>query len=57
MIKFPLPKHKRAATRITRRDVTEKYGVEPVYRMMFNESPLGPSPKVVAAIQEEAAKI
>lgn len=57
MSEFPLPVFKRPSTRISKRDVTEQYGVEPVYRMMFNESPLGPSPKVVAAIQEEAAKI
>ena len=57
MSEFPYPVFKRISTRMSKGDVTERYGVEPVYRMMFNESPLGPSPKVVAAIQEQAAKI
>lgn len=35
--------------------MAERFEVSPVYRLSFNESPLGPSPKVVAAIQAEAA--
>lgn len=57
MSNFPGPTFKRISTRMSKADVTEKYGVEPVYRMTFNESPLGASPKVVAAIQEAAATI
>lgn len=33
-----------------RDEIARKYGLDVVYRMSFNESPLGPSPKVVEAI-------
>ncbi len=38
----------------SKEEIQETYGVETVYRMCFNESPLGTSPKVVQAIQEAA---
>ena len=57
MSHFRLPTFKRPCTRTTKTDVVERYNIEPVYRMSYNESPLGPSPKVVAAIQEAAATI
>ena len=38
----------------SKEEIQETYGVKTVYRMSFNESPLGASPKVVRAIQEAA---
>lgn len=57
MIQKPLPNFPRLQTRLTDEDVQHKYGVTAVYRMNANESPLGPSPKVVAAIQEAAPRL
>lgn len=54
---FPLPKFDRLALRAEKEDVRQQFDLTAVYRMSFNESAYGPSPKVVAAIQEEAAKI
>ena len=34
--------------------IAQKYGLDVVYRMSHNESPLGPSPKVIEAITEAA---
>lgn len=47
----------RAGSWMSKEDVRQKYGLDTVYRMSFNESPLGPSPKVVQAIQETAASL
>ena len=57
MMNFPLPQFPRPSTRTTRADVAQQYGIDPVYRMSYNESPLGPSPKVMAAIRETAVSI
>ena len=46
---FPRPK-----SYPEREDIQAKYGLDVVYRMSHNESPLGPSPKVVAAITQAA---
>lgn len=56
-MKFPLPHFDRPAYRAEKEDIQAEYGLTAVYRMSFNESPLGPSPKVVAAIQEEAVRL
>ena len=54
---FPLPHLPRSVTRNEPEDVRRQYGVETVYRMANNESILGPSPAVIAAIATEAAKL
>ncbi|MGB1249732.1 MAG: pyridoxal phosphate-dependent aminotransferase [Candidatus Promineifilaceae bacterium] len=54
---FPLPPLPRSKTRNEPEDVRRDYGVDIVYRMANNESILGPSPAVVAAIAEEATKL
>ena len=46
---FPRPQ-----TRLTDEDIKQKYGVDVVYRMGYNESPLGPSPQVIEAIRQAA---
>lgn len=46
---FPRPK-----SYPEREEIAQKYDLDVVYRMSHNESPLGPSPKVVAAIAEAA---
>lgn len=56
-MEFPLPNLDRPTTRDEKADIAERYGVTPVYRMSYNESPLGPSPKVVEAIQNEATML
>ncbi|HHT21558.1 MAG TPA: histidinol-phosphate transaminase [Tissierellia bacterium] len=38
-------------------DVMREYGLTSVVKLASNENPLGPSPKAVAAVQAEAAKI
>lgn len=57
MLEKPLPHFPRLQTRLTDDDMREKYGVAAVYRMNANESPLGPSPSVVAAIQAAAPSL
>jgi histidinol-phosphate aminotransferase len=47
----PFPMHQSDET------IKAQYGVENVYRMYMNESAYGPSPKVVAALQAEAAQV
>lgn len=47
----------RASRWMSKEDVRQKYGLDTVYRMSFNESPLGPSPAAVQAIQEAAASL
>lgn len=37
-----------------RQDIAQKYGLDVVYRMSLNESPLGPSPHVIEAITQAA---
>jgi histidinol-phosphate aminotransferase len=49
---FPRPQ-----TRLTDEAVKQKYGVEVVYHLGYNESPLGPSPQVVEAIQQAAGDL
>ena len=38
-------------------DVMREYGLTSVVKLASNENPLGPSPKAIAAVQEEALKI
>lgn len=57
MINFSKPPFPRPTTRTEKADVQAEYGVTAVYRMSYNESPLGPSPEVVAAIQAEAKNL
>lgn len=47
----------RANRWMSKEDVRQKYDLDTVYRMSFNESPLGPSPAAVQAIQETAASL
>ena len=54
---FPLPQLPRGKTRNEPDDLRREYGVQDVYRMANNESVLGPSPAVVAAIAAEASKL
>lgn len=42
---------------VSKEEVQAQYGVEKVYRMSYNESPLGPSPKAIAAMQETAVSL
>ena len=44
----------RQEARVSDADVMRRYGVTTVYRLSQNENPLGPSPKVLYAIQEAA---
>ena len=53
----PIKKYPRFKTRVDHDALRAEYGVEDVYRMGYNESPLGPSPKVVAAIRMAAAAL
>lgn len=53
----PIKKFPRATTRIDMEAIRAETGAEEIYRMGYNESPLGPSPKVVAAIRMAAAGI
>lgn len=57
MIDFPYSQSSRPATGTTRADVARQHGITPVYGLAYNESPLGPSPTVVAAIQKAAVGI
>ena len=50
----PIQSYPRAYTRIDHDALKQKYGIESIYRMGYNESVLGPSPKVVDAIQAAA---
>lgn len=42
---------------MSKEEVQARYGVEKVYRMSYNESPLGPSPKAIVAMQETAVSL
>ena len=53
----PYKQFPRFQTRTEPADIKAKHGVEHVYRMSANETPLGPSPKAIAAMQEAAAKV
>lgn len=44
----------RQQSRVTPDDIREKYGLDTVYQLSQNENPLGPSPKVVEAINNIA---
>jgi len=44
----------RQQSRVTPADIREKYGLDKVYQLSQNENPLGPSPKVVEAINAVA---
>jgi histidinol-phosphate aminotransferase len=57
MMNFPLSPFNRPITRTTSADVAQKYNVDPVFNMAYNESPLGPSINVVTAIRETAVSI
>ncbi|MEM7113986.1 MAG: histidinol-phosphate transaminase [Chloroflexota bacterium] len=57
MLQKPLPTFPRLQTRLTDEDVKQQYGVTAVHRMNANESPLGPSPSVVAAVQAAASRL
>lgn len=56
-MEFPLPQFDRPRVLPEKEDIADQHGLTAVYRMSFNESPLGASPKVVAAVQAEAAKL
>lgn len=47
----------RPDVRMTAEDIQKKYNLETVYLMHQNESPYGPSPAVIEAIQKEAASL
>mgnify|MGYP000058504038 CR=1 FL=1 len=47
----------RPNVRVTAEEIKEKYNLETVYLMHQNESPYGPSPAVLEAIQKEAASL
>lgn len=49
---FPRPEQ-----RVEPSELKAKYGLDAIYQMHQNESPYGPSPKVVEAIQREAASV
>jgi len=53
----PIKNFPRAKTRVDMEAIRNETGAEEIYRMGYNESPLGPSPKVVAAIRMAAAGI
>ena len=53
----PIKNFPRAKTRIDMEAIRDETGAEEIYRMGYNESPLGPSPKVVAAIRMAAAGV
>ena len=53
----PIKNFPRMKTRVDIDAIRMETGVDEVYRMGYNESPLGPSPKVVAAIRMAAAGI
>ena len=57
MINFPLPQFDRPTTRTSTADIGDRFEIAPVYGMAYNESPHGPSPKAVAAIQAAAGQI
>lgn len=44
--------YERQEPRVSNADVMRQYGVDKVYRLSQNENPLGPSPKVLDAIQD-----
>ncbi|MEM9776190.1 MAG: histidinol-phosphate transaminase [Chloroflexota bacterium] len=53
----PIKSYPRQSTRIDMDAIQAETAADQVYRMNFNESPLGPSPKVVAAIRMASAGI
>lgn len=56
-LQIPVTGYERQEARVSNEDVKAKYGVETVYRLSQNENPLGPSPKVIEAIQEATKTI
>ena len=53
----PIKTFPRLGTRVDMEAIRAETGVSEIYRMGYNESPMGPSPKVVAAIRMAAAGI
>ena len=53
----PIKNFPRMQTRVDMDAIRMETGADEIYRMGYNESPLGPSPKVVAAIRMAAAGI
>ncbi len=56
-LQIPDTGYERQIARVSNEEVKAKYGVETVYRLSQNENPLGPSPKVIEAIQEATKTI
>ena len=53
----PYQQFPRFLTRTEPADIKKKHGIDTVYRMSANETPLGPSPRAVAAMQAAAANV
>ena len=54
---LPNPHFPRPQLHTSKAQLREQYGLEKVYRLSYNESVLGPSPKAVAAMQAAAAEV
>jgi histidinol-phosphate aminotransferase len=52
-----IPSFPRPYTGLTMDDIRQRYGVDKVYPLDANETPLGPSPQVITAVQQAATEL